>query len=60
VRSGLAHIDPYFQKLADGMVAWISCWQKLGCTDAASGGGGGQPRLLAAQQDADGLNGVGA
>lgn len=29
VRTGLAHIDPYFQKLADAMVAWIYCWQKL-------------------------------
>jgi len=29
VRTGLGHIDPYFQKLADGMVAWIQCWQTL-------------------------------
>lgn len=29
VRAGLTHIDPYFQKLADGMLAWVECWQKL-------------------------------
>lgn len=29
VRTGLAHIDPYFTKLADGMVAWLQCWQKM-------------------------------
>eukprot|EP00798_Chlamydomonas_sp_ICE-L_P016340 gene16340-22535_t len=29
VRKGLGHIDPYFSKLADGMVAWIQCWQML-------------------------------
>ena len=29
VRVGLAHLDPYFVKLADGMVAWIECWQML-------------------------------
>jgi reversibly glycosylated polypeptide/UDP-arabinopyranose mutase len=29
VRSGLAHIDPYFNKLADGMEAWIEIWQTL-------------------------------
>jgi hypothetical protein len=29
VRAGLSHIDPYFSKLADGMLAWIDCWQKL-------------------------------
>ena len=22
VRKGLAHLDPYFEKLADGMIAW--------------------------------------
>jgi len=32
VRTGLAHLDPYFTKLADGMVAWIECWQKLNPT----------------------------
>lgn len=29
VRAGLGHIDPYFAKLADGMVAWIEAWQAL-------------------------------
>lgn len=29
VRAGLGHIDPYFAKLADGMVAWIETWQAL-------------------------------
>lgn len=29
VRKGLGHIDPYFNKLADGMVAWIQGWQQL-------------------------------
>ena len=29
VRAGLSHLDPYFNKLADGMIAWIESWQKL-------------------------------
>lgn len=29
VRQGLGHIDPYFVKLADGMVAWIEGWRLL-------------------------------
>ena len=29
VRKGLAHVDPYFTKLADGMVAWIESWRQL-------------------------------
>lgn len=29
VRKGLAHVDPYFTKLADGMVAWIDSWRQL-------------------------------
>ena len=29
VRTGLAHVDPYFLKLADGMEAWIACWRQL-------------------------------
>eukprot|EP00199_Chlamydomonas_sp_CCMP681_P001677 CAMPEP_0119106220 /NCGR_PEP_ID=MMETSP1180-20130426/3970_1 /TAXON_ID=3052 ORGANISM="Chlamydomonas cf sp, Strain CCMP681" /NCGR_SAMPLE_ID=MMETSP1180 /ASSEMBLY_ACC=CAM_ASM_000741 /LENGTH=347 /DNA_ID=CAMNT_0007091497 /DNA_START=43 /DNA_END=1086 /DNA_ORIENTATION=+ len=29
VRKGLGHIDPYFTKLADGMIAWIQGWQQL-------------------------------
>lgn len=33
VRKGLAHLDPYFEKLADGMVAWIECWRELNPTN---------------------------
>jgi reversibly glycosylated polypeptide/UDP-arabinopyranose mutase len=29
VRAGLTHLDPYFGKMADGMVAWIASWQQL-------------------------------
>ncbi len=29
VRKGLAHVDPYFTKLASGMEDWIACWRKL-------------------------------
>lgn len=29
VRSGLGHIDPYFAKIADAMVAWIQSWQAM-------------------------------
>jgi reversibly glycosylated polypeptide / UDP-arabinopyranose mutase len=29
VRKGLAHVDPYFVKLADGMIAWIESWRQL-------------------------------
>jgi reversibly glycosylated polypeptide/UDP-arabinopyranose mutase len=29
VRKGLGPIDPYFNKLADGMLAWIACWQMM-------------------------------
>jgi reversibly glycosylated polypeptide/UDP-arabinopyranose mutase len=29
VRKGLGHIDPYFNKLADGMIDWIKGWQQL-------------------------------
>ena len=29
VRKGLGPIDPYFVKLADGMLAWIAAWQML-------------------------------
>lgn len=28
-RTGLGHIDPYFIKLADGMMNWIACWEQL-------------------------------
>lgn len=34
VRKGLGHIDPYFNKLADGMVAWIESWKMLNPTKA--------------------------
>lgn len=30
VRAGLGHLDPYFSKLADGMVAWIEA-SGVGC-----------------------------
>lgn len=29
VRAELKELDPYFEKLADGMVAWIACWRAL-------------------------------
>ena len=29
VRKGLSHLDPYFDKLADGMLAWIESWKQL-------------------------------
>ncbi len=29
MKASLGPIDPYFVKLADAMVAWIDCWQKL-------------------------------
>ena len=29
VRSGLGKIDPYFDKLANGMQDWIACWEML-------------------------------
>lgn len=29
VRSGLGKIDPYFDKLANGMQDWIACWDML-------------------------------
>jgi hypothetical protein len=35
VRKGLGHIDPYFTKLADGMLAWIECWKQLNPPKAA-------------------------
>ena len=36
VRKGLGHIDPYFSKLADGMVAWIEGWRMLNPPAAAA------------------------
>jgi reversibly glycosylated polypeptide/UDP-arabinopyranose mutase len=35
VRKGLGHIDPYFEKLANGMVAWIEGWRLLNPPKAA-------------------------
>lgn len=29
VREGLGHLDPYFSKLADGMLAWLESWRQL-------------------------------
>lgn len=29
VKTDLVRLDPYFEKLADGMVTWIECWRKL-------------------------------
>ena len=29
VRVGLGPIDPYFVKLADGMIAWVAAWHML-------------------------------
>lgn len=29
VKTSLREIDPYFEKLAEGMVAWCSCWTQL-------------------------------
>ena len=34
VRAGLGHLDPYFDKLANGMVAWIAAWKELNPVDA--------------------------
>ena len=29
LRTELKHVDPYFEKLADGMLAWCDCWEAL-------------------------------
>ena len=29
IRRGLVHLDPYFDKLADAMLAWIDSWKQL-------------------------------
>ena len=29
MRAELGHLDPYFDKLANGMIAWIQSWQML-------------------------------
>ena len=42
VRQGLGHIDPYFSKLADGMLAWLDCWQALSSSGSSSGSGSGE------------------
>ncbi|KAL1566486.1 UDP-arabinopyranose mutase 1 [Salvia divinorum] len=35
VRERLAHLDPYFQTLADAMVTWIEAWDELNSVAAA-------------------------
>ncbi|KAI8112467.1 hypothetical protein M9434_003790 [Picochlorum sp. BPE23] len=34
VREGLKHLDPYFEKLADGMLTWIQAWKELNSTES--------------------------
>jgi reversibly glycosylated polypeptide/UDP-arabinopyranose mutase len=29
LRTDLKRVDPYFEKLADGMLAWCDCWEKI-------------------------------
>eukprot|EP01026_Neomeris_dumetosa_P008374 TRINITY_DN1267_c0_g1_i1.p2 TRINITY_DN1267_c0_g1~~TRINITY_DN1267_c0_g1_i1.p2 ORF type:complete len:351 (-),score=50.26 TRINITY_DN1267_c0_g1_i1:362-1414(-) len=29
VKRELAHVDPYFEKLAEGMATWIHCWKMM-------------------------------
>lgn len=29
VRKGLGHLDPYFIKLADGMITWVQAWRQI-------------------------------
>jgi reversibly glycosylated polypeptide / UDP-arabinopyranose mutase len=29
LRKELKRVDPYFEKLADGMITWCECWQQL-------------------------------
>jgi reversibly glycosylated polypeptide / UDP-arabinopyranose mutase len=29
VKTSLKDLDPYFEKLAEGMVAWCECWKQL-------------------------------
>lgn len=39
LREGLKHLDPYFEKLADGMIAWIECWRMLNPVEGAKANG---------------------
>lgn len=34
VREGLVKLDPYFETLADAMVAWVAAWRQLNPTEA--------------------------
>eukprot|EP01023_Acetabularia_acetabulum_P015743 TRINITY_DN17709_c0_g1_i1.p1 TRINITY_DN17709_c0_g1~~TRINITY_DN17709_c0_g1_i1.p1 ORF type:complete len:351 (-),score=64.55 TRINITY_DN17709_c0_g1_i1:3221-4273(-) len=36
VKKELAPVDPYFDKLAEGMVMWIQCWRGMNATDTAT------------------------
>lgn len=29
LRKELRRVDPYFEKLADGMLTWCECWQQM-------------------------------
>jgi reversibly glycosylated polypeptide / UDP-arabinopyranose mutase len=29
LRADLKRVDPYFEKLADGMVTWCDCWEAV-------------------------------
>eukprot|EP00951_Prasinocladus_malaysianus_P012634 scaffold94353_cov18-Prasinocladus_malaysianus.AAC.1 len=33
VRQYLAGIDPYFEKMADAMEAWLECWDDMNPSD---------------------------
>jgi reversibly glycosylated polypeptide/UDP-arabinopyranose mutase len=37
LRVGLGHLDPYFDKLADAMLAWVQCWRQLNPEGGANG-----------------------
>ena len=39
LRQGLGHLDPYFDRLADAMLAWIACWRQLNPAKEAAEGG---------------------
>lgn len=41
LRQGLGHLDPYFDRLADAMLAWIACWRQLNPAKEAAAEGGG-------------------
>jgi hypothetical protein len=60
VRSGLSHIDPYFAKLADGMVAWVACWRQLNPAAApAAGAASAAAAAAAAPAGGGGAQGAG-